>query len=134
MTNQQPEIALQPSNTQRFHLSAPRVTRDMRGDLGVDSYAIIETNILEENDGGRIMNRVAKISTSKSSRGGISSTISVCLKGSGVETFKVFEDYMKHIQTPCKRVTQAALEAAHLATIANHWSTHLDEIVKQYKL
>lgn len=72
--------------------------------------------------------RMLKLSTSKGSRGGISSFASVCVRrysnGYQTETSALFQDYAKwYNATPCKRVTEKAIEAAHrvaLETFAEH--------------
>ena len=72
--------------------------------------------------------RIIKLSTSKGPRGGISSFVSVCIRrrenGYQSEQVAMFEDYAKWYNvTPCARVTEKAIQAAHavaLQTFADH--------------
>ena len=82
--------------------------------------------------------RIIKLNTSKSAPLGISSFASVCVRrfegNFRSEVTALGEDYAKRYNaTPCKRVTEKALVAAHMAALAS-FADHIAAAKKHYKI
>lgn len=92
-----------------------QIEKDYSGKLSAKTA--IELGECIDDDSGKLAQRILSVTSSKS-RGGIGTIASVhILVDEGefqVRKFTIFQDYQKTIaNTPCKRVTEKTLTAAH---------------------
>ena len=94
---------------------------------GYDGWQATSEAVLGETPEGT---RILKLRTSKS-RGGLSASVSVCIRkgedGYATETTVIFQDFFKSgiAPTPCKRVTEKAIQSAHENALE-----HMGQLVK----
>jgi len=94
---------------------------------GYDGWQATSEAVLGETQTGT---RILKLRTSKS-RGGLSASASVCIRkgedGYATETTVIFQDFFKSgiAPTPCKRVTEKAIQSAHENALE-----HMGQLVK----
>lgn len=112
-----------------------RMKRNMRNELSAESEYKLEDVPADSMEEAGV--RMIKLSTSKGSRGGISSFASVCVRrdtghGYQSETSALFQDYAKWYNvTPCARVTEKAIREAHAVALES-FADHIAAAKLQY--
>jgi hypothetical protein len=94
---------------------------------GIEGWQATSEAVLGETPKGT---RILKLRTSKT-RGGLSASASVCVRkgedGFSSDTTMIFQDFFKSsiAPTPCKRVTEKAIQSAHENALE-----HMGQLVK----